>query len=142
MAAPTPAVQAEPLGATSTGLPPRVAACLAYSMWWLSGALVLAIERRNRFVRFHAAQAVAGFGLLWTCGVAVWSLSFLMAFVSPLAFRVTAVIGPLFWAGAVAAWAWCVWQAARGEAWRMPWVGAWADARAARRADAGDITGR
>lgn len=131
-----PTVDAPDLGETSTGLPPRVAACLAYSVWWASGALVLAIEPRNRFVRFHAAQALAGFGAIWLGEIALWGLSFLMAFVSPLAFRVTAILGPTAWAVGVGAWAWCIWQAASGRMWKMPWVGAWADARAARERDA------
>ena len=131
-----PAAGAPGLGVTSTGLPPRVAACLAYSVWWASGALLLAIEPRNRFVRFHAAQALAGFGALWLCGVALWGLSFLAAFVSPLAFRVAAILGPMAWALGVFAWAWCTWQAASGRTGKLPWVGAWADARAARERDA------
>jgi uncharacterized membrane protein len=130
MAASTAVVRAGELGTTSTGLSPRLAACLAYSTWWVSGALMLAIEPRNPFVRFHAAQAFAGFGLLWLVGIALWGLSFLMAFLSPAAFRVAALLGPLVWALGVAAWVWCLYQAARGRRWRMPWVGDWAEGRA------------
>jgi uncharacterized membrane protein len=120
-----PAATPVDLGTTSTGLPPRLAACLAYSLWWASGALMLAIEPENRFVRFHATQALAGFGALWLAGLALWGLSFLMAFVSAAAFRATAVLGPLVWSIGVAAWAWCTWQAAAGRRRGLPLVGAW-----------------
>ena len=121
------------LGTTSTGVPPRWAACLAYSVWWASGALMLAIEPRNRFVRFHAAQALAGFGLVWLAGITLWGLAFVMAFVSPTAFRLTAVLGPVVWGVGVIAWGWCTWQAATGRRGMLPWVGRWADAHSRER---------
>ena len=48
---------------SSTGLPPRLAAVLAYGGWWVTGLIFWVVERRNRFVRFHAAQSIAAFGL-------------------------------------------------------------------------------
>lgn len=117
------------LGATSTGLPPRVVACLAYSTWWLSGALVLAVEPANRFVRFHAWQATLAFGALWLAGVALWGASFVMAFVSPMAFKAAAMLAPVAWGVAVAAWVVCLWQAGHGRSFELPWVGRWASAR-------------
>ena len=45
-------------------MPSRTAAALAYGGWWLTGALFWFIERRDAYVRFHAAQAVAAFGLV------------------------------------------------------------------------------
>jgi uncharacterized membrane protein len=136
-----PDARGESLGQTSTGLPPRLAACLAYSLWWASGALLLAVEPRNQYVRFHAAQALAGFGLIWLCGIALWGLSFLLAFVSPAAFRTAALVGPLVWALGVLAWLWCLWQAARGRWWRIPGVGEWAAARAAKGPERTDTRG-
>jgi uncharacterized membrane protein len=126
------AVNGVDLGETSSGVSPRWAACLAYSMWWASGALMLAIEPRNTFVRFHALQSLVGLGAAWLAGISLWGLAFLMAFVSPLAFRVTAVLGPIVWAVGIAAWLWCTWQAATGRQGMLPWAGRWAAARAER----------
>ena len=117
------------LGTTSTGLPPRVVACLAYSTWWVSGALVLAAEPANRFVRFHAWQATLVFGGLWLVGLALWATSFVMAFVSPLAFKATAVLAPLTWGVGGLVWVVCLWQAGHGRWFALPWLGPWVVAR-------------
>lgn len=105
---------------TRTGLGPETAAVLAYALWWVSGALMLALEPRHRFVRFHARQALVGFGTLWAVGVAVWAASFLAAFVSPSLFRFLAVLGPAIWLAGLALWVTCIVQAWRGAAWRLP----------------------
>jgi len=123
-AAPTP-----PTGPTATGLDPRTAAVLAYLAWWLTGALFLALEPTHRFVRFHARQALVVFGLISIVGVALWLACLLSMFVSPVLFRVTAVLAPTVWVAGVALWAACLAQAARGRWWRVPIVGSWLEAR-------------
>jgi uncharacterized membrane protein len=107
---------------TNTGLGPETAAALAYALWWVSGALMLALEPRHRFVRFHARQALVGFGTLWAVGVSVWAASFLAAFVSPSLFRVLAVLGPAVWLVVLWLWVTCIVRAWRGEAWRLPFT--------------------
>ena len=77
--------------ASSTGLPSRTAAALAYGGWWVTGLIIWFLERQDRFARFHAAQSVVTFGalsaLIFFFGLlAAASLSFL-----PSAF--TALIG-------------------------------------------------
>jgi uncharacterized membrane protein len=105
---------------TSTGLPPRVAACLAYAAWWVSGGIVLAAEPRHPFVRFHARQALVGFGVIWLAGVTLWATSFLAAFVSPWLFRAAAALANLVWGLGLVAWVACLVAAARGRAWSLP----------------------
>lgn len=122
----------EALGTTASGLTPRVAASLAYAAWWASGAVMLAIEPANQFVRFHAAQALAGFGALWLLGIVLWGLSFLSAFVHPAVFRGFALLGPAAWGLGIATWAWCTWQASTGRRGKLPWVGEWAERWAGR----------
>lgn len=120
---PADAADAADLQPTSTGLPPRLAACLAYSAWWVSGALVLAAEPTHPFVRFHARQALVGFGAIWLVGVVLWAASFLAAFVSPWAFRAVAVLANLVWVGGLTAWVVCLVAAGRGRRWALPLVG-------------------
>lgn len=105
---------------TSTGLPPRVAACLAYAAWWVSGGIVLAAEPSHPFVRFHARQALVGFGVIWLAGVTLWATSFLAAFVSPWLFRAAAALANLVWVLGLVAWVICLVAAARGRAWSLP----------------------
>lgn len=118
---------------TTTGLPPRLAACLAYSGWWLSGALLLAAEPRHPFVRFHARQALIGFGLLWLLGMALWAASFAAAFLSPGAFTAASVANYAVWTVGLLAWVVCLVVAARGGEWSLPWM-RWLDRRTSRHA--------
>ena len=48
---------------SSLGLPSRTASALAYSGWWVTGAIFWLLEREDRVVRFHAAQAIVVFGV-------------------------------------------------------------------------------
>ncbi len=51
-------------GGSSTGLEPNVAALLCYLGLWVTGIILLVLEQKNRFVRFHAAQSIVVFGAL------------------------------------------------------------------------------
>lgn len=124
MPAVEPHVSTSPVSpATVSGLSPQAAACLAYAMWWLSGALMLAIEPTHPFVRFHARQALRVFGAIWLAGVTCWVLTFVLVFVSPLGFRVAAVLMQITWTVGVVAWVVCLVKAWKGERWIVPWIG-------------------
>ena len=116
--------------ASDTGLTPRIAASLAYLAGPLSGALLLATERADTFVRFHAWQAVLGLGGLAVATLAALALAFAMLVFSPVAFWVmlwcAAALGALW----LVLWATCVTRAYRGSMWKIPFVGAWAEAYA------------
>jgi uncharacterized membrane protein len=43
---------------TFLGLPENVVAVLCYPVGWFSGIFFLLLERKNRFVRFHAMQSI------------------------------------------------------------------------------------
>src|SRR5579859_2315984 len=47
---------------TTTGMNGRTAALASYVLWWFTGLIFFVIERKNRFVRFHAAQSFLFFG--------------------------------------------------------------------------------
>ena len=106
--------------ATSTGLAPRTAATLAYSTWWITGLIFWFLEREDRFVRFHAAQALVGFGaisglVVGFAFVAAASLSFL-----PEAFMPLLTAAFVTWLGGLALWLVAMWKAASGDAFRIP----------------------
>lgn len=112
---------------SSTGLSPRPAAALAYSGWWVTGAILWFLERRDPFVRFHAAQAIVAFGAIAAfivlCGaLAVASLSFL-----PSMFSVWATAAAAGWVGGVVLWGVVMWKALSGDEWRIPVAATWAD---------------
>jgi uncharacterized membrane protein len=104
---------------SSTGLSPRAAAALAYAGWWVTGLVFYCLER-ERFARFHAAQAVAAFGaiavlVLGCLGLAAMALSFMPAAFLPLVWT-----AGLTWLLGVGLWIAVMWKAASGETWRIP----------------------
>jgi uncharacterized membrane protein len=107
-----------------TGLTPRAAGTLAYLAGPLSGVLLLVTEKEDRFVRFHAWQAVVGLGILGAGAVTCLALAFVMLVVSPTAFWaflwVSAALGALY----LGAWMLCLANAWRGRRWRLPLIGA------------------
>jgi uncharacterized membrane protein len=45
-----------------TGLEPNIAGLLSYVGLWVSGIVFLVLEKKDRFVRFHAIQSIIVFG--------------------------------------------------------------------------------
>jgi uncharacterized membrane protein len=115
---------------SATGLKPETAATMAYLAGPFSGALLLASEPHNRFVRFHAWQSVLGLGVLGIAAITFLLLAFALLIVSPLAFWTMlwlAAITGLAW---IAAWGICVVQAYKGRVWKLPLAGGYAERKA------------
>lgn len=108
---------------SSTGLAPNVAAGFSYLAWWVSGLLFYLVERENRFVKFHAAQALVGLGAAWAAGFLLWILAFGALFVSALAFKIFLYLSYAAWLVGMIAWAVCVVRAWKGEEFELPWAG-------------------
>jgi uncharacterized membrane protein len=78
-------------GKASTGLKPNVAGLLCYLLFWVTGLEFLFVEKRDKFIRFHAIQSIIVFGfisaaflLLFWIPVIGWVFSYIlvaMAFV-------------------------------------------------------------
>lgn len=105
---------------SSTGLSPRLAATLAYLGWWITGLLFWALERRDGYIRHHAAQSVVVFGIVSVfisafCVLAVASLSFF-----PSAFAPFLWAAAITWIAGLLLWVLAMWKASSGQAWRMP----------------------
>jgi len=105
---------------SSTGLSPRVAAPLAYAGWWVTGLILWFVERHDHYIRFHAAQSVAAFGVIATAiaafgALALASLSFL-----PSAFTLFLWAAAITWGLGVLLWIVVMWKAAAGHVWRIP----------------------
>ena len=108
---------------SSTGLPPASAAALSYLAWWLSGLLFFLVERENRFVKFHAAQALVGLGGIWAVGLALWILAFIALFISALVFKILLYVAYGVWLIGMIAWAVCLIRAWQGDEYELPWAG-------------------
>lgn len=86
---------------TSMGIEEHVANALCYALGWLSGLIILLIEKENDTVRYHAAQSIIVFGsvtviniilpMFLFIGFSLMSLLNLAAFVFWVVFIVTAL---------------------------------------------------
>ena len=103
---------------------------MAYLAGPFSGALLLASEPENRFVRFHAWQSVLGLGVLGVAAVAFLLLAFALLIVSPLAFWTMLWLSAITGVAWIAAWGICVVQAYKGRVWKLPLAGGYAERKA------------
>ena len=102
-------------GGAGTGLDPKLAAALAYLGGVLTGILFLIFEKKDGYVRFHAMQSTITF-------LAVFVFH-LMLMGTPLGWMLT---GPLV-LGTAVLWAFLMWKAFKGERYKLPYVGEWAE---------------
>lgn len=103
---------------TAIGCDANVAAALAYVLGWISGAALLAAERQNRFVRFHALQSILVFGglsIAWFLCLSLPLLGWLISFI---------VIPPV----SAVLWLTLIFKAYHGQRVKLPYVGDIADA--------------
>jgi len=113
-------------GPTTTPLSGRTEAILSYALWWVGGLVFFLIERKNRFVRFHAAQSFIFFGVVSVLlGVLqlisiIPLLGFLLSVPISFASTIITII-------AVATWLFMMIQMYRGKNVRIPIVSGYAE---------------
>jgi len=117
---------------SSTGIDSRFASVLCYSLWWVTGVLFLILERRDRLVRFHAAQAVVLFGGLSLVLALLGASSAVALVVSSRIYQLTRALADIVWVAGVVVWLVLVLRAWRGETWRVPLAATLADSLAER----------
>ncbi|MCK5576943.1 MAG: DUF4870 domain-containing protein [Dehalococcoidales bacterium] len=91
---------------TSIGLDENVAGLLCYVLGWVSGLILILVEKDNGFVRFHAMQSIIVFGTInvvgivfgWipVVGIVVGSLVGLLAFALWIVLMVKAYQGEMY----------------------------------------------
>jgi uncharacterized membrane protein len=102
---------------SSTGLDPNLAAALAYLAGFVTGIVLLIVEKENRFVRFHAMQSTVLFVAVLVFSVALNSI--------PL-------LGPIMYAfvmfpAVVILWLVMMFKAYKGERFKLPVIGDFAE---------------
>jgi len=97
---------------TSTGLDENVAGLLCYVLGWVSGLVFFLIEKKNKFVRFHALQSIIVFGVLFLA-------SFILGWIPVIG----AVISWLISILALVLWIILMIKAYQGEKFKLPWAG-------------------
>jgi uncharacterized membrane protein len=113
---------------------PRTLAALAYLGGWVTGVIVWLVERRDREVRFHAAQAMVVFGALSLLWAVCWVGSFIVLTVSATGFSALQWTANAVLLLALGCWMVLLWGTWRGGSWRVPAAAAWARRLAAWRA--------
>ncbi len=112
---------------TTLGLDERVERVLAYALFWVSG-LILFFFEKNRAVRWHAAQSIVTFGILFLLIFAVNLLGGLLGWIPILGwiagFGLAFLTRILWWTVAIL-WVWLMVMAWFQPNYRLPIVSNW-----------------
>jgi len=71
---------------SSTGLEPKIACLLAYIFSWLGGLIIYLLEKENKFVKFHALQALIIGILEVACIIVISVILGFIPYIGPLLF--------------------------------------------------------
>jgi uncharacterized membrane protein len=107
-------------------------AALAYAGWWVTGAIVWFVERRDAELRFHAVQSTLAFGAGFLLWLLLWTCSFLVLTFSATGFFVLQRLAQGVLLAVLVTWAYCLWRVWSGGTVRLPLVAERADRLAAR----------
>jgi len=112
--------QSEP---ASAGMTNNLAGALCYFLWFITGIIFLVIEpyKRNRFVRFHAFQAIFAGAAVFVFWI-IWSTVFLsMIFSGAVGFAW--LLTRLIQLAILAAWIFLMYKAYNNEEFKLPYIG-------------------
>lgn len=113
-------------GPTSTPLSARTEAIVGYALWWLGGLIFFVIERKNRFVRFHAAQSLIFFGGI-SLLLAVLRLISIIPLIGFLLSVPISFISTIITIVAVVVWLFSMFLMYRGKNFRIPVISGYAE---------------
>ena len=100
------------LGETSLGMQPNLAGLLCYFFGFITGLVFYFVEKKNKFVRFHAMQSIVVFGSFFVAN--------LVLLVLPV---IGVVIGGLLSLLSLALWVLLMIKAYQGEFFKLPIAG-------------------
>jgi uncharacterized membrane protein len=132
-AAGTPAEgAAKPEAESSTGLTANQVGFLCYVAVWITGIVFVVLEKKSKFVKFHAWQSIMTFVALTVAQVV---LSALAAIPSPPPLlwspkEVLIALSIIVWLIFVGLWIALMILAYQGKMWKVPWAGDWAEKQA------------
>lgn len=110
----------------TTGLAPHVAGALAYILGPITGVLFLVIEKENRFIRFHAAQAVTTGVVMIVLAIGLSIVSTVLAFIPVLGWIAALLLSLGLGLGGFVLWVMLMWRASQGKEWEAPVAGGFA----------------
>ena len=86
-------------------------AAASYLLGFITGIIILLVEKQNKFVRFHAMQSTILFG-------GIFVVNFVLGFIPILGW----LIGLLLSFAAFILWIVLMWKAFQGEMYKVPYV--------------------
>ncbi len=92
---------------TGTGLDPKVAGLLCYLLGWVTGVIFLILEKKDKFIRFHAVQSTITFGIIFVI--------YIIFFWVPLFW--------ILWLLVLILWVVLMYKAYQGEKYKLPVIG-------------------
>ncbi|MCD6568384.1 MAG: zinc-ribbon domain-containing protein [Dehalococcoidia bacterium] len=111
--------QSKSTSETSIGLSNNVAGLLCYVLGWISGIVFLVIEKKSKFVKFHAFQSIMTFGVLTVASLVLGWIPLIGGVLSWIIFVLAFVL-----------WIILMVQAVTGKMWKLPGAGDWAERQA------------
>lgn len=101
---------------SSTNLDPKVAGLLCYALGFITGIIFLVLEKQSRFVKFHALQSTAVFGVLVVVNFILGVIPIIGAITSFILTPVTFIM-----------WIALMLLALQGKMFKIPFIGDWAE---------------
>lgn len=111
-------------GKSSTGMEPKIAVLIAYIFSLLGGLIIYFMEKENKFVKWHAMQALI-LGIVQVASFVV--ISVLLGMIPFIGWFFFSWLG---WVISVVAWVFgivALIQAFGGKTFRIPWISKLAD---------------
>lgn len=96
-------------------------AAASYLLGFVTGIIMLLIEKQSKFVRFHAMQSTILFGGVFVANIALGFIPILGWLVGLLLSFATFIL-----------WILCMWKAFQGEMYKVPYVGVMAEKQLAK----------
>lgn len=94
----------------------KLMGAVAYLLGPVTGIVLLLIEKKNSYVRFHAMQSTLLFG-------AVFLFNVVLGIIPVLGWLVALILSPIIGIGSFILWLVLMWKAYNGEKYKLPYFG-------------------
>jgi len=118
-----PAPRSTDLTASSTGLPSTTAGPLTYLLGIITGVLFLVLEKKDPFVRFHAAQSIGVTVVFLVLSVALSIVTMILGIIPVLGWLVGILLSLALALVGLVVWVLLMYKAWQGEEWEFPFIG-------------------
>lgn len=95
----------------------NLVAALSYVLGFVTGVVILLVEKQDKYIRFHAWQSIGLFGALFVVNLIV------NLFFGVVSSTVSSIISLV----SLVLWGFSIYKAYKGEMYKWPVVGNWAE---------------